>query len=85
MADYGTMVDYDSPVPAYRQVAAVLRDRISSGQYQPGRRLPSVRGLVQEFGVAELTARKALRVLADEGLAQVSPGMGTYVREAPPA
>lgn len=74
------MIDYESATPVYRQVAAVLRGRIESGEYQPGRRLPSVRGLVQEFGIAELTARKALRVLVEDGLAEMSPGMGTYVR-----
>lgn len=77
------MVDYEGPVPVYRQVAAVLRGRIEAGTYLPGRRLPSVRGLVEEFGVAQLTARKALRVLVDEGLAEMTPGMGTYVREPP--
>lgn len=83
---YVIMIDHESAVPVYRQVAAILRGRIESGEYQPGRRLPSVRGLVQEFGVAELTARKALRVLVDEGLAEMTPGMGTFVRqqEAPP-
>lgn len=80
VADYVTMLDYDSATPIYRQVAAILRGRIESGEYQPGRRLPSVRGLVQEYGIAELTARKALRVLVDEGLAEMSPGMGTYVK-----
>lgn len=74
------MLDYDSAVPVYRQVAAILRGRIESGEYQPGRRLPSVRGLVQEFGIAELTARKALRVLVDAGVAEMTPGMGTYVK-----
>lgn len=74
-----TMIDYEGAVPVYRQVAAVLRGRIEDGTYLPGRRLPSVTGLVQEFGVAQLTARKALRVLVDEGLATMTPGMGTYV------
>lgn len=83
VADYGAMLDYDGPVPVYRQVAAILRARIESGEYQPGRRLPSTRGLVQEFGVAELTARKALRVLVDEGVAEMSPGMGTFVKGTP--
>lgn len=80
VAHYVTMIDHESAVPVYRQVAAILRDRIGSGEYAPGRRLPSVRGLVQEFGVAELTARKALRVLVDEGLAEMTPGMGTFVK-----
>jgi GntR family transcriptional regulator len=74
------MIDHESAVPVYRQVAAILRERIEAGTYQPGRRLPSVRDLVQEFGIAQLTARKALRVLVDEGVAEMTPGMGTYVK-----
>jgi GntR family transcriptional regulator len=73
------MVDYDSAVAPYRQVAAILRQRIESGQYAPGRRLPSVSDLVQEFGVARTTAAKTLRLLVAEGLAELSPGMGYYV------
>jgi GntR family transcriptional regulator len=76
------MIDYDSATPVYRQVAAILRERIEDGTYQPGRRLPSINGLVQEFGVAQLTARKALRVLVDDGAATMTPGMGTFVKDA---
>ena len=74
------MIDYDSAVPVYRQVAAILRERVDDGTYAPGRRLPSITALVQEFGVAQLTARKALRVLVDEGIATMTPGMGTFVK-----
>jgi GntR family transcriptional regulator len=41
--------------------------------------LPSIADLVQTYGIARTTAAKALRVLISEGLAEVSPGMGTYV------
>ncbi len=41
----------------------------------------SIAGLVQEHGIARTTAAKALRVLVDEGLAEVVPGWGTYVTE----
>lgn len=78
------MIDRESPVPPYRQVAAILRARIEDGTYT--RRLPSARDLVQEFGIAQLTGQKALKVLVDEGLAELSPGMGHYVKaqgEAP--
>ena len=34
----------------------------------------------EEYGVARLTANKALRLLVTEGLAVLSPGMGFYVR-----
>jgi len=73
-------IDAESPVPPYRQVAAFLRDQIERGDLAPGRRLPSIADLVQTYGIARTTAAKALRVLIDEGLAEVSPGMGTYVR-----
>jgi DNA-binding GntR family transcriptional regulator len=77
------MIDYDSPVAAYRQVAAILRGRIESGEYRPAQRLPSINDLVQEYGVARLTANKALRLLVAEGLAELSPGMGFYVTSRP--
>jgi GntR family transcriptional regulator len=71
-------IDPESPVPPYQQVAAILRERIESGQITV--RLPSIADLVGEFGIARTTASKALRVLVDEGIAEVSPGMGTYVK-----
>jgi GntR family transcriptional regulator len=74
------MIDYESPVAPYRQVAAIMRDRIEKGEYHPGQRLPSIQDLVQTYGVARTTANKALRLLVTEGLAELSPGMGFYVR-----
>lgn len=79
VSHYEAMVDYDLPMPPYRQIAKILGDRITSGQYKPGQRLPSITTLVQEYGVAHLTANKALRLLVTEGLAELSPGMGYYV------
>ena len=78
--EYEAMVDHGSPVAPYRQIAAVLRGRIERGEYTPGQRLPSINDLMQEYGVAHLTANKALRLLVTEGLAELSPGMGFYVR-----
>jgi GntR family transcriptional regulator len=72
-------VDHDSNVPPYLQVAAILRGQIKTGELAPRQRLPSIAGLVQEYGIARTTAGKALRVLVDEGLAEVVPGWGTYV------
>jgi GntR family transcriptional regulator len=76
-------VDHQSNVPPYRQVAAILRARIEAGELAPKQRLPSIADLVQEYGIARTTASKALRVLADEGLAEVVPGWGTYVTNRP--
>jgi len=46
----------------------VLRRRISSGEWQPGDRLPTLEALVEEFKVGRVTVRHALDLLADEGL-----------------
>lgn len=79
--DAVSVVDHDSNVPPYKQVAAILREQIESGALGPRQRLPSIAGLVQEYGIARTTAAKALKVLVDEGLAEVVPGWGTYVTQ----
>jgi len=73
-------VDPLSSVPVYRQVAAILRDRIESGDLEPDRPLPSETHLVQEYGIARGTARRAIEVLRDEGLVVTVHGRGTYVK-----
>jgi GntR family transcriptional regulator len=75
-------LDPYSSEPRYRQLAAILRGQIERGELRPGDRLPSQVTLVQEYGVARMTAGKAIQVLVDEGLAVVVPGMGTYVKPA---
>jgi DNA-binding GntR family transcriptional regulator len=74
-------VDRDSDIPPYQQIAADLRTRILSGELPPRSRLPSADWISQETGVNKLTARKALRLLVDEGLAVMRPGWGTFVAE----
>jgi GntR family transcriptional regulator len=78
----GVTVDHEGKTPVYLQLAAILRDAIGRGEYAPGRAIPSEARLMQEHGVARETARKAVRVLADEGLVDVVQGRGVYVREA---
>lgn len=74
-------INRETPVPPSRQVAGWLREDIEAGKYRPGQRLPSITTLVQTYGIARDTAAKALRNLVDDGLAEMSPGMGTYVTE----
>jgi DNA-binding GntR family transcriptional regulator len=71
------MISEDDPRPAYVQLAAILRARIESGKITA--RLPSERDLHNEFGTAPMTARKAMRLLQDEGLVHTVPGRGTFV------
>jgi DNA-binding GntR family transcriptional regulator len=71
------MISQDDPRPAYQQLADILRARIASGAITS--RLPSERQLQQEFGTAPMTSRKAIRLLADEGLVRTVPGRGSFV------
>lgn len=72
--------DPDASEPKWRQITAILRARIDDGTYPPGRPLPSIAYLSQEYAVARNTARRVLDALVDEGLAYTEPGKGTYVR-----
>jgi DNA-binding GntR family transcriptional regulator len=76
-------VDHDAAEPPYLQVASALRERIRSGQLPPGARVPSISYLMQEYGIARNTARRAVGVLVDEGLVTVRQGWGTFVRQQP--
>jgi len=66
--------------PRYRQIAADLRAAIDRGEYPPGARLPGENALMQDYGVARMTARQALAVLIGEGLAVSRKGAGVFVR-----
>lgn len=67
--------------PIFRQLAAILRDAITSGRIPPGQRLPSETTLQQQYGVNRLTARAAVNILRAEGLAELRRGHGVVVRE----
>jgi GntR family transcriptional regulator len=72
-------VDHGSPVPAYAQLADILRGKIREGAWRHGP-LPSVRQLHQEYGVGRDTATRALEVLVSEGLIFSVPRRGYYVQ-----
>lgn len=75
-------LDPTAPELLYEQLAAALRQRIASGDLPPRTAIPSVLTLVEEYGVANGTVRKALTILTEEGLVHSVPGKGTFVREA---
>ncbi|AFR10641.1 bacterial regulatory s, gntR family protein [Nocardiopsis alba ATCC BAA-2165] len=66
--------------PVYREIAEEIRGRIRSGQYADGDRLPGENALMERYGIARATARQALSVLTNEGLAVAVRGSGIYVR-----
>ncbi len=70
-----------NPVPAYEQVKAFIKQRISSGAWRPGDPVPSEAALMQQFGISRMTVNRALRELAGEGMVTRIQGSGTRVAE----
>lgn len=68
-------------MPAYEQVKAWIRQRISSGEWRPGDPVPSEAALTAQFGISRMTGNRALRELAAEGLVTRVQGSGTRVAE----
>jgi AcrR family transcriptional regulator len=65
--------------PPYLRIAADIRRRIAAGELRPGDRLPSIRRLARERGVAIATATKALDTLSRERLIHTVPRSGAVV------
>jgi GntR family transcriptional regulator len=72
-----------SPVPLYSQLAELLRQRLARGQWKIGEKLPSIEALMREFGVARVTVRQAVELLARDGLLSPQAGRGTLVTALP--
>lgn len=76
-------IDHRSDRPVYQQIADRLRAKIVDGTLAPGTKLPSETELLTEYDTSRLTVRRALAVLAGEGLTEALRGRGVFVRELP--
>jgi DNA-binding transcriptional regulator YhcF (GntR family) len=63
---------------AAQDIVAHIMDRLASGLYPPGCRLPTSRELAAELGVHRNTVAKAYRSLGAMGLVSATPGRGTF-------
>ncbi|MCF6523042.1 GntR family transcriptional regulator [Streptomyces sp. JJ36] len=72
-------IDHGAPLTPYRQLAEILRAQIRRGDWQPGRAIPSETQLVQRYGLARSTVRRALAVLIEDGEVFTVPQRGTFV------
>jgi GntR family histidine utilization transcriptional repressor len=68
-------------LPAYEQVKGWIRQHIASGAWKPGDPVPSEAALLERFGISRMTANRALRELAAEGLVTRVQGSGTRVAQ----
>jgi GntR family transcriptional regulator len=81
--DPDAQIDHEGPVTPYRQLTEILKARIARGDWAPGRPIASETRLVQEYGLARSTVRRAIAVLAEEQAVWTVQGRGTYVGQPP--
>lgn len=62
----------------HAEIAAALRSEINSGTWPPDSKLPAESQLIERFGAAQGTVRKALATLQAEGLIEARKGSGTF-------
>lgn len=70
-----------SSLPLYVALSNLLRAEIQEGRWPPGTQLPTLEQLSEMYGMARVTVRQALGVLADDGLMNHVQGKGTFVAD----
>ena len=67
----------------WRPIAADLRERLRTGEFAPGDRLPSNAALQARYTVSGQTVQHAMNSLRSEGLVETRPGLGWFARKPP--
>ncbi|GGI40132.1 GntR family transcriptional regulator [Cnuibacter physcomitrellae] len=79
LAPMGITVDPASAVPPYEQVRTGIRDAVEAGSLAAGAKLPTVRGLAEELGLAVNTVARAYRELESDGVIETRGRSGSFV------
>ncbi|MER3389184.1 MAG: GntR family transcriptional regulator [Microcella sp.] len=73
------VIDASSATPPYEQIRVQVRDAVASGALAPGAKLPPVRRLAEELGLALNTVARAYRELEADGVVETRGRNGTVV------
>ena len=65
--------------PKFISISESIIEKIKSGEFLPGDRIPSENELIKQFKVSNTTARKSLSEIESQGWAQRIKGKGTFV------
>lgn len=66
--------------PLYQDLYNKLREKIVTGFYEVGEKLPSEKDIIEEYGVSRITSKHALDQLVSEGYIHRQAGRGTFVK-----
>lgn len=74
------VVRADAAEPPYEQIRVQVRDAVRSGSLAAGSKLPTVRRLAEELGLAVNTVARAYRELESDGVIETRGRNGSFVR-----
>lgn len=72
-------IDSESAAPPFEQLRAQFAAAIASGELAPGTRLPTVRRLAGDLGLAPNTVARSFRQLEVDGLIETRGRLGSFV------
>ena len=75
----GIRLDASSPESPFAQLRDQIRGQVLSGELEPGTRLPTVRGLATDLGLATNTVARAYRELEGLGVIETRGRAGSFV------
>ncbi|WP_328316682.1 GntR family transcriptional regulator [Streptomyces sp. NBC_00388] len=75
-------IDADAATAPFEQLRAQIAGQARSGRIPAGYRLPTVRGLAEELGLAANTVAKSYRALEADGVIETRGRNGTFVADA---
>ncbi len=78
------MLNPQSSIPLYQQLADRLAAAIRRGDYKADNRIPSEPSLASQYGIGRPTVRQATELLVRQGLLERRRGAGTFVCQPPP-
>lgn len=73
------VVDMNNPTPPYEQVRREIVEQVRTGELRPGDKLPAIRVLANELGLAAGTVARAYKLLEESGIVLTRRGAGTTV------
>lgn len=77
--DLALILDPGSDVPPYEQLRSSVAGQVAAGSLPAGTRLPTVRALAADLGLAVNTVAKAYRALESDGVVETRGRAGTFV------
>jgi DNA-binding transcriptional regulator YhcF (GntR family) len=72
-------LEADSPVPPYEQVRAQIAEQVRDQRLPAGTKLPTIRRLADDLGLAPNTVARAYRELEHDGVIETRGRHGTFV------